>query len=368
MYTNRPRLHPKSIKALLTLMISTLSLVPTHSDAGFLFWRSKPAPEPVQPPTQPSQKPAPRRTVPNANPTKPAAPSATASLRSIPPEQRDRYVKLQVFLDRSLFSPKSIDGKGGPSTLRALNAYLRAKNASPVQDEKSFDVPSDAPLYTTFTLEQQHLRFILGSPNQRYGLPYNSASEFVCERYHCSEELLATLNPSLKLNALKPGTEITVPDVLPFQIEEMVPTAAVPENDELKGRSIRVNLADRSLTVVSEDKAFATFPIAVGSPSLPTPKGKWRIYGICLLPTYRLDPGVLSRGVRTSNFKMLPPGPNSPVGVVWCGLNKPGIGIHGTNNPDSIGNAVSHGCIRVANWDVARLATLVNPGAEVLID
>lgn len=290
------------------------------------------------------------------------------SLRSLTPEQRDRNVKLQIFLDRALFSPKSIDGKSGASTIRALNALLRSRGETPVQDEKSFELPTHSPLYTTFTLEQEHLRFVAGTPGQRYGIPYQSATEFVCERYHCSEELLATLNPSLKLNALKPGTEITVPDVLPFQIEEMVPTAAVQESDELRGRTVRINLADRSLTVASEDKILAAFPVAIGSPSLPTPKGKWRIYGICLLPTYRWDPGVLSKGVRTNNFKMMPPGPNSPVGVVWCGLNKPGIGIHGTNNPDSIGNAVSHGCIRVANWDVSRLVTLVNPGTEVLID
>lgn len=346
-----------------------LACSPSATHAGFLFWRSKPTQDPPPPaPSKPaSQKPRPSSQTSPKNPQKPAVPPSPP-LASLSKEHLHRNIQLQVFLDRSLFSPKNIDGKSGSATLRALNAYLKAKDKPAIADEKAFDLPENSPIHTTFTLEQEHLRFISGSPGQRYGLPYTSTSEFVCERYHCSEELLAVLNPSLKLNTLKPGTEITVPDVLPFRIEEMVPTAAIQENEELRGRSIRINLADRSLTVTAEEKTLATFPIAVGSPSLPTPKGKWKIYGICLLPTYRLDPGVLSRGVRTTNFKMLPPGPNNPVGVVWCGLNKPGIGIHGTNNPDSIGNAVSHGCIRVANWDVARLATLVNPGTEVLID
>jgi lipoprotein-anchoring transpeptidase ErfK/SrfK len=72
--------------------------------------------------------------------------------------------------------------------------------------------------------------------------------------------------------------------------------------------------------------------------------------------------------VRTNNFKMMPPGPNNPVGVVWCGLNKLGLGIHGTNQPDSIGTASSHGCIRLANWDAIRLTALVNSGTPVFTE
>ena len=63
----------------------------------------------------------------------------------------------------------------------------------------------------------------------------------------------------------------------------------------------------------------------------------------------------------------LPPGPNNLVGVLWMGLNKPGIGIHGTNNPETIGRAASHGCIRLANWDAARVKDLVSVGNTVLI-
>jgi lipoprotein-anchoring transpeptidase ErfK/SrfK len=48
-------------------------------------------------------------------------------------------------------------------------------------------------------------------------------------------------------------------------------------------------------------------------------------------------------------------------------LNKPGIGIHGTNNPETIGRAASHGCIRVANWDVIRVKDLVSVGNTVII-
>ena len=65
---------------------------------------------------------------------------------------------------------------------------------------------------------------------------------------------------------------------------------------------------------------------------------------------------------------MLPPGPNNPVGVVWIALNKKGIGILGTNDPDSIGRSASHGCIRLANWDIVKLAEMVKRGTNVEVE
>jgi hypothetical protein len=64
----------------------------------------------------------------------------------------------------------------------------------------------------------------------------------------------------------------------------------------------------------------------------------------------------------------LPIGPNNPVGVMWIGLNRPGIGIHGTNVPQSIGRSSSHGCMRTANWDVVRLAKMITKGMTVVIE
>jgi lipoprotein-anchoring transpeptidase ErfK/SrfK len=77
---------------------------------------------------------------------------------------------------------------------------------------------------------------------------------------------------------------------------------------------------------------------------------------------------VLNHGVRTDTAFELPAGPNNPVGFCWIGLNKPGIGVHGTNNPQTIGRAASHGCMRTANWDVIRLSKLVTKGMTVVID
>ncbi|HSJ03274.1 MAG TPA: L,D-transpeptidase, partial [Verrucomicrobium sp.] len=68
------------------------------------------------------------------------------------------------------------------------------------------------------------------------------------------------------------------------------------------------------------------------------------------------------------DFYNLPPGPNSPVGVVWMGLNRPGVGIHGTSTPETIGRSGSHGCIRLANWDAAVVRQMVTAGSKVVIE
>ena len=113
------------------------------------------------------------------------------------------------------------------------------------------------------------------------------------------------------------------------------------------------------LGVFEAEKLIAAYPVTVGSAHTTSPIGEWKVRGIAKLPRFRYDKEMLEHGERSGNFYMLPPGPRNPVGVMWIALNKKGIGIHGTNDPGSIGRAVSHGCIRLANWDVVRLATKI---------
>ena len=65
---------------------------------------------------------------------------------------------------------------------------------------------------------------------------------------------------------------------------------------------------------------------------------------------------------KTDKEVQLPPGPNGPVGIAWLDLTKEHYGIHGTNEPQTIGRAESSGCIRLANWDVLRLSRIMKPG------
>ena len=62
----------------------------------------------------------------------------------------------------------------------------------------------------------------------------------------------------------------------------------------------------------------------------------------------------------------IPAGPNNPVGVVWIDINKEHYGLHGTPEPSTVGRTESHGCIRLTNWDAARLGRLVTPGTKVV--
>ena len=79
------------------------------------------------------------------------------------------------------------------------------------------------------------------------------------------------------------------------------------------------------------------------------------------MPPFDYQPDLLENAKAETDLK-LPPGPNGPVGVAWLDLTKEHYGIHGTNEPQTIGRAESSGCIRMANWDVLRLARMMKPG------
>ncbi len=129
-----------------------------------------------------------------------------------------------------------------------------------------------------------------------------------------------------------------------------------------------VNTTANYLEVRDGDRLVACFPITPGSKSIPTPKGEWHVVAKTLLPEFRWDKSVLMTGKRSNVFYQLPPGPNNPVGICWIALNKPGIGMHGTAEPDTIGRAASHGCIRLSNWDAFKVYGMVAPNTKVIIE
>ena len=86
-------------------------------------------------------------------------------------------------------------------------------------------------------------------------------------------------------------------------------------------------------------------------------------------PPFDYDPKVLQGDEDAEGEEFtLPPGPNGPVGVVWIDLSKEHYGIHGTPDPETIGRAQSHGCVRLTNWDAARLAGMVSQSTEVIFE
>jgi lipoprotein-anchoring transpeptidase ErfK/SrfK len=166
---------------------------------------------------------------------------------------------------------------------------------------------------------------------------------------------------------IQPGSETASQAANEVEDQPETQASTPAESAAPRNVSIRVDTKTNILGVFQAEKLIAAYPVTIGSAQTASPIGDWKVRGIAKLPRFRYDKEMLEHGRRSGNFHMLPPGPRNPVGVMWIALNKKGIGIHGTNDPGSIGRAVSHGCIRLANWDVVRLATKIKAGDNVLI-
>lgn len=118
-------------------------------------------------------------------------------------------------------------------------------------------------------------------------------------------------------------------------------------------------------TYDSQGKLTAIFTVSSGSSQFPLPLGNWEIRGKAYNPDYSYNPELLVGADKSDGKHRLPPGPNGPVGVVWIDLNKEHYGIHGTPEPQTIGRAQSSGCVRLTNWDAARLAQMVSASTKV---
>jgi lipoprotein-anchoring transpeptidase ErfK/SrfK len=305
------------------------------------------------------------------------SPKAKASVApaipvALPNYDEETSVKLQIFLDNNYFGPGKIDGRMGEFFRKALVHYKRAHGMAETGAVDSWLIEQVPETYTNYTIPEEALNFVgetAGKPAEQAKLKrmhYGSLLELVAERFHSAEEFLKKLNPGMNLEELKPGDTVKVPNVLPFKIEDLKPGFA-EKNPAFVNRKIFIDTKDRFLLIYDGKQLVAEFPITPGSSKLPAPMGLWRIVGIATLPVFRHDEGVLNHGEKSSVFYNLPPGPNNPVGVLWMGLSKPHVGIHGTNNPETIGRAASHGCIRTANWDAARVRELVTVDNAVSI-
>jgi len=315
--------------------------------------------------------------------------------------------RLQVFLDRANFSPGKIDGRYNDFTRKALSLYRESRGEQPqptppqsgkhtnvAPDVSGLDLASVEPVFISYTVTDGDVQTVGQLPSQvpeqakLKFLPYRDVADAIAEKFHSDIHFLEQLNPG-KLKGLKAGDQLKVPNVEPFELasvkdikpgsetasqaanevedqsETQTPTPG--ENAGPRNVSIKVDTKTNRLGVFEAEKLIAAYPVTIGSAHNMSPIGEWKVRGISKLPTFRYDKEMLEHGERSGNFHMLAPGPRNPVGVMWIALNKKGIGIHGTNDPGSIGRAASHGCIRLANWDVVRLATKIKTGDKVSI-
>jgi lipoprotein-anchoring transpeptidase ErfK/SrfK len=202
---------------------------------------------------------------------------------------------------------------------------------------------------------------------------YRNMLEKVAERYHTTPQAIVALNGPEKL--IGPGQILRLPNVVPSshdyagaindkqaQLMAMLNVGG----DQPKGDYVVVDKSDGTLGVYRGDKSsgqlIAQFPVTTGSSHDPLPLGTWKATTYSFLPPFNYQPDLFWDVSDEKAEHKLPPGPNGPVGVAWLDLSKEHYGIHGTNEPSTIGHTESHGCLRLTNWDVMRLSRMMKPG------
>jgi hypothetical protein len=160
---------------------------------------------------------------------------------------------------------------------------------------------------------------------------------------------------------LSAGKAIKVPAVTPFD------PAAKPARDAEAGDiTIQVSRQESALRATRADGTLVFFaPVSSGSIHDPLPPGDWKVTGVGWHPVFHYNPDLFWDAKPKDEKATIKAGPNNPVGVVWIALNLEHYGLHGTPEPGNIGHTESHGCVRLTNWDAARVAALVKPGTPV---
>jgi lipoprotein-anchoring transpeptidase ErfK/SrfK len=283
----------------------------------------------------------------------------------------------------------------GSQTAKALRAFQEARG---LERSGTLDAETRAALgeqegtatveITQADADGPFVAQIPGAMEEKAKMPalsYASLDEALGEKYHTTPAVLKALNPGADF---APGSRIVVPNVRPVAT---VPDAGKKEKAEKGDKEKSENwdamldklsvakeqpsaakvVVDKSDKTVRAFDASGTllsqFPATIGSTHDPLPLGSWKIRGVAKLPPFNYNPDLFWDAAPRDKKARLPPGPNGPVGVVWIDLSKEHYGIHGTPHPETIGRTESHGCIRLTNWDAARLAQMVRPGTPILL-
>jgi L,D-transpeptidase ErfK/SrfK len=167
--------------------------------------------------------------------------------------------------------------------------------------------------------------------------------------------VVARHNNMKKPYKLKPGM------VLKMNTTHIVPT-------EL-GQGLVINLPELMLYHFQGGAYQRRYSLAVGRRSWPTPTGKYRLLNKTINPTWTVPPSIQEEMANAGKevLEKVPPGPENPLGAYWMGTSAPGVGIHATNRPWSVGSSVSHGCIRMLPEEIAQLFPQLEVGLPVKI-
>ena len=331
-----------------------------------------------------TEKSAPKAAVADASPTLDFADARAeaSSISEVP------ALRAQVLLDHLGFSPGVIDGKEGASYVAALRGFQTATDlpdtgkldeATLARMDRWRDIPATRVVVipAAFAAGPFIADFPADAADQAKlpALGYRDLMEALAERFHTTPEAIIAMNsPTTLVGA---GKAIRVPNIPNAKAGDL---GDDPRGwaDTLRRLGVAVDQPQAETVVVdksegvlkvfgADDKLIAQFPATMGSSKDPLPIGEWKIQGVSRNPDFHYNPELFWDVSDEKDAQLLKPGPNSPVGVVWIDLNKPHYGIHGTSEPHTIGRAESHGCIRLTNWDAARLAQMVKPGTPATL-
>jgi L,D-transpeptidase catalytic domain/Putative peptidoglycan binding domain len=281
---------------------------------------------------------------------------------------------LQVLLDRQDLSCNMVDGFWGKRTQIALMTWqtLHAQPVTGIPTAETLNLLGSGAtnIFTRYSVTTNDLAELGPFPEdweERAKLPgmkYVTILEMLSERCHGSEKLITFLNGSVKWPNPPAGTEIILPDCTPATAKKYA-------------GAIRISLSRMEVTVFGlTNNLIALFPCSIARDKAKRPVGQLEIKHLVANPTYTYDPQLFHPGGPHTSKRIIPPGPNNPVGLAWMTLalqveqDKPlqGYGLHGTPFPDRIGNAESKGCFRLANWNAQKLLRMASEGTPIEIE
>jgi lipoprotein-anchoring transpeptidase ErfK/SrfK len=307
---------------------------------------------------------------------KPNKQNQTASTAKIDPK-----LEAQIWLDRKSFSPGEIDGTMGKNTQKALAAFQETHKipvSTSTVDPKTVELLREEGVepIVSYTITQADVKgpFVEKIPQdfmeqaKLKSLSYASPIEALSEKFHTSREILKKLNPKSDFSA---GAEIQVPNVLEPRkaSEDKKLQQASGKKPTTRNHTVVLSKERQDLMVKDGDgKTIFFAPITAGSDLYPYPVGAWKVKGVAKNPAFNYNPELFKDSKPEHKKAKIAPGPNNPVGTVWIDLTAPHYGLHGTPEPAKIGYSESHGCIRLTNWDVQELASLVSVGTPVIFE
>ena len=274
----------------------------------------------------------------------------------------------QIALDRNHFSPGFIDGKYGRKTAECVRQWQISKGypaTGILTPEQRTALEVGVEPFTDYQLSADDFDQIGVVPTSwekkaaQASLPYQSVEELLSEKFHCTPAFLQALNPGQSLDNLEIGDTLRVPRV------NSRPKAT------FDAAEIWIGMEQFALWVLNQERhIIAYFPVSIGRKDNARLISDWKIINHADLPSYTFDPINYPESPEAQSLGrrlLIPPGPNSPVGVYWMGLGQGGIGIHGTPSPETIGSAESHGCFRLQNWNISKLARLAANDVPVYV-